>query len=48
MRLDLEFDVEAENEEEAQKKAFQYEEFVHFADIYSVEVDLAPAEDDEE
>lgn len=47
VRVDYFYEVEAENEAEAIEQGWHYEDYAHFADVYSVDV-TQTSEDEEE
>ena len=49
VRIDLEYEVEAEDEAQAEKEGWNWEEYTHWADVYSIDVeDITEPEEDEE
>lgn len=39
VRVDFNYEVEADSQEEAEEMGWQYEDYTHFADVYSIHVD---------
>ena len=46
VRVDLEYEVEAESYEQAEEQGWQWEDYTHFSDVYSIDVDELPEEDE--
>lgn len=42
------YEVEAENEAEAEEQGWHYEDYAHTGEVYSIEVDEQPEEVEEE
>jgi len=36
--VEYEYQVEADNEEQAKEQGWKYEDYAHFADVYSIDV----------
>jgi hypothetical protein len=41
------YEVDVESEEEAQELGWQYEDYAHFAEVYSIETTLISDDEDE-
>jgi hypothetical protein len=39
VRVDLEYEVEAENEQEAEEQGWKWEDYTHFSEVYSINVE---------
>lgn len=48
VRVDLEYEVEAENEEQAEELGWHWEDYTMFSDVYSIDVEELPEEDEDE
>ena len=49
VRVDFDYEVEANSQEEAEEQGWHWEDYAHFADVYSINVeDITPEEDEEE
>ena len=46
VRVDYSYEVEADSEQEAEEQGWHYEDYAHFADVYSINV--TQTSDDEE
>jgi len=46
--VEYNYEVEAENEFEAVEQGYQYEDYAHFADVYSIDVIEQEVDEDEE
>lgn len=49
VRVDFEYEVEADSMEQAEEQGWYWEDYCHYADVYSINVDdITPEEDEEE
>lgn len=49
VRVDFDYEVEANSQEEAEEQGWHWEDYAHFSDVYSINVtDITPDEDEEE
>lgn len=48
VRVDLEYEVEADNEEQAEEQGWRWEDYTHFSEVYSINVEELPEEEDED
>ena len=48
VRVDFGYEVEADSIEEAEEQGWHWEDYAHFADVYSINVDEIVEEDEEE
>jgi hypothetical protein len=46
--VEYNYEVEAENESEAIDQGWQYEDYAHFADVYSIDVTQTSDDEDED
>jgi hypothetical protein len=37
--VEYQYEVEADNEQEAEKQGWAYEDYSHFAEVYSIEIE---------
>lgn len=42
------YEVEADNEEQAEEQGWHYEDYAYSGEVYSIEVDEQPEEDEDE
>jgi hypothetical protein len=49
VRVDLEYEVEANSVEEAEEQGWHWEDYTHFSEVYSINVeDITPEEEEDE
>lgn len=48
VRVDYFYEVEAENEAEAIEQGWHYEDYAHFAEVYSIDTTQTSDDEDEE
>ena len=48
VRVDLEYEVEANSVEEAEEQGWRWEDYTHFSEVYSINVDELESDEDEE
>ena len=46
--VEVTYEVEANSQEEAEIEGWNYQNYLHFADVYSIEIDEQPEEDNVE
>ncbi len=46
--VEYNYEVEADSPEEAEEQGWQYEDYAHFADVYSIDVVEQESDEDEE
>jgi len=46
--VEYNYEVEAENEQEAEEQGWMYEDYRGFADVYSIDVTEQPEEDEDD
>ncbi len=45
--VEYEYEVEAQDKDEAEQEGWNYEEYSHFASVYSIDVEELESDDDE-
>lgn len=48
VRVDFNYEVEANSQEEAEAQGWHWEDYAHFADVYSIHVDEIESDEDED
>ena len=48
VRVDYSYEVEADSEQEAEEQGWHYEDYAHFADVYSINVTELESDEEEE
>ena len=48
VRVDFGYEVEADSIEEAEEQGWHWEDYAHFADVYSINVDEIESDEDED
>jgi hypothetical protein len=48
VKVDLEYEVEADSREEAEEQGWLWEDYTHFSEVYSIHVNEVESEEDEE
>ena len=48
VRVDLEYEVEADSYEEAQEQGWRWEDYTMFSEVYSIDVEELDEEDEDE
>lgn len=48
VRVDLEYEVEANSVEEAEEQGWHWEDYTHFSDVYSINVEELESDEEEE
>ena len=48
VRVDFNYEVEANSEKEAEELGWHWEDYAHFAEVYSINVDMISDDEDEE
>ena len=48
VRVDFSYEVEAEDEAAAEELGWHWEDYAHFADVYSISVDMISDDEEEE
>jgi hypothetical protein len=46
--VEYNYEVEADSPEEAEEQGWQYEDYAHFADVYSIDITEQESDEDEE
>ena len=46
--VEYNYEIEAENESEAIDQGWQYEDYAHFADVYSIDISEQESDEDED
>lgn len=46
--VEYQYEVEADSEDDAEKQGWEYEDYLHSGEVYSIDVDEIPEEDDED
>ena len=48
VRVDFNYEVEANSQAEAEEQGWHWEDYAHFAEVYSIHVDEIESDEDEE
>ena len=48
VRVDFDYEIEADNEEQAEQQGWAWEDYTAWSDVYSIDVEELPEEDEEE